>query len=276
MKSFLTNLPELTQRLITGIIGAFLLITGLVYSEWAYFAIFFFICMSCMLEFYKLLGIYGNQPLRTYGTINGLYIYTISFFVTSGHLEPKYLLTVFLGFSAVYLIKLYIKKDKHPFMNIGFTFLGIIYVGIPFSLLHSAVYFDGQYNFEVIVGSLLILWANDTGAYFAGKKFGHKKLFERVSPKKTWEGSIGGGLLAISMALFLAYLFGEVDYWKWVFFAILIAVAGTYGDLVESLFKRSMLIKDSGNSIPGHGGFLDRFDGLLITAPFIAAFMNLI
>ena len=182
---------------------------------------------------------------------------------------------IFISLSAVYLIKLYIKKDITPFTNIAFTFLGIIYVGIPFALLNLAIFYDNSYNYEIILGSLFMLWASDTGAYFAGKNFGRRKLFERVSPKKTWEGSVGGTIAAVSVGIVLSYYFTSMPIWKWIAISLIIVVAGTYGDLVESLFKRSIRIKDSGRSIPGHGGFLDRFDGLLIAAPFIVAFVRL-
>jgi phosphatidate cytidylyltransferase len=125
------------------------------------------------------------------------------------------------------------------------------------------------------MGMLLLLWASDTGAYFAGVRFGRTKLFERVSPKKSWEGSIGGALASGLTAAILCYFFTDVNPVHWVLLAIIMVVAGTYGDLVESLFKRSIAIKDSGSAIPGHGGFLDRFDGLLISAPFVAALFKL-
>jgi phosphatidate cytidylyltransferase len=271
----LTKLPELTQRIITGIVGSILIFLSLYYSEWTYFMLFFLICMLTSIEFYQLLGLGGNLPLRTYGTLNSLFIYSLTFFIARGDLEPKYYLLIFITASAIYLIKLYIKRDKTPFTNIAFTFLGIIYVGIPFALLNMATFFDRHYHYEVVFGCLLILWASDSGAYFAGKNFGRRKLFARVSPKKTWEGSIGGAILALCFGYALSFPFDIIPLWKWLCISLIIVVAGTYGDLVESLFKRSLLIKDSGQSLPGHGGFLDRFDGLLIAAPFIVAFLRL-
>ena len=122
---------------------------------------------------------------------------------------------------------------------------------------------------------VLIIWASDTGAYFAGITMGKKKLFKRVSPKKTWEGSIGGGIVALGMATLLAQYFHDLSLIQWLVAALIIAVAGIYGDLVESLFKRSIEIKDSGTSIPGHGGFLDRFDSLLLAIPFIVVFVEI-
>ena len=174
------------------------------------------------------------------------------------------------------MIKLYKKFERKPFTNIAFTFLGIFYVAVPFVLLNVAVFHEGRYNYEVILGALLILWASDTGAYFAGTRFGKRKLFERISPKKSWEGFVGGAVLALIFAWGCALYLHSLRPQDWMIVGVLIIVGGTFGDLIESLLKRSIEIKDSGDSLPGHGGFLDRFDGLLISAPFIAAYLELL
>jgi phosphatidate cytidylyltransferase len=128
----------------------------------------------------------------------------------------------------------------------------------------------------LVMGCLFLLWASDSGAYFAGTKFGKTKLFERVSPKKSWEGSMGGFAASMLVGVVLGRYFTSLPLWQWLVIGLIIVVAGTYGDLVESLFKRSIKIKDSGSIIPGHGGFLDRFDGLLLSVPFIVAFLKLV
>lgn len=252
-------------------------------SEWTYFAIFFGICLFSMVEFYRLLGVDGQFPLKTYGTVNGLLGFTLTFLIEKGALSDKYYLLIFISLSTGYLIILYEKKGLKPFINIAVTFLGIMYVALPYALLNLAAFYvsvsdesgEYRYQYEVIMGALFLLWASDSGAYFAGKAFGRRKLFERVSPKKTWEGVIGGALLAAFIAVLLARGYNTIEDWKWYCIAFIIVVGGTYGDLVESLFKRSIQIKDSGRAIPGHGGFLDRFDGLLFAAPFIVALVRL-
>lgn len=177
--------------------------------------------------------------------------------------------------SCIFFIKLYKKKEKKPFTNIAYTFLGIVYVALPFSLLHFVAFSPGHFSYQILLGCLLLQWSSDVGAYFAGVRFGKTKLFERVSPKKSWEGSIGGTLLALLMGFVLAQYFTDLLLWQWLSIAGIIVISGTYGDLVESLFKRSIEIKDSGASIPGHGGFLDRFDSLLLSVPFIIAFLKI-
>lgn len=266
---------NLTQRLITALLGATTIIFCIAFSEWTYFIIFLVICFFSLIEFYKLSGLDGMIPLKTFGTICGIAIYALSFFIERGDLPSRFYFLIFPLISGVYFIKLYKKTETKPFRNIAFTFLGIFYVVIPIALLHIASYEKGTYNFEILLGCLLILWASDTGAYFAGIRFGKRKLFERISPKKSWEGFIGGALWALVMAFGISHYFMTLSILQWMVICVLIIVGGTYGDLVESLFKRSIEIKDSGSSLPGHGGFLDRFDGLLITAPFIVAYIEI-
>ena len=275
MKAPLKNYNNLTQRIITGLLGSAFIIAGIVFSEWTYFAIFFFICIVSLWEFYGLAGLDGMIPQKSFGTLCGMIIFCLSFFIEQRSISYRYYFLIFPLLACVYMIKLYKKSERKPFTNIAFTFLGIFYVAIPFALLNIAAFENGYYNYEIMVGCLFILWASDTGAYFAGTRFGKRKLFERISPKKSWEGAVGGALLAFIFAFVIANYFATLAFWQWACIAIIIIIGGVFGDLVESLLKRSIEIKDSGDSLPGHGGFLDRFDGLLISAPFIVAFLEI-
>jgi phosphatidate cytidylyltransferase len=266
----------LAQRSITSLVGALLILAALIYSDWTYFLIFATILGISQMEFYKLSGLDGMLPLKTFGTILGLLIFALTFMVEKERLPHEYLFLIFPLVSLTFFIKLYKKTDKKPFTGIAYTYLGIFYVALPFSLLNLAVFsVDTVYHYEILVGCLLILWASDTGAYFAGTRFGKTKLFERVSPKKSWEGFLGGAFSALVVAFIISQYFIVIEDWKWLVIAGIIIIAGTYGDLVESLFKRSIEIKDSGSILPGHGGFMDRFDGLLLSAPFITAFLKI-
>lgn len=271
-----TSYPNLTQRFITAIAGVLVMISAIAWNEWAYFIVFFIICLFTLLEFYNLVGLDGKLPLKTFGSICGLSLYCVTFLIEMGVIGQRWFFLIFPLMSGVFLIKLYKKSEEKPFTNIAFTFLGIFYVAVPFSLLNLVSFCLGHYSYQIILGSLLILWASDTGAYFAGINFGKTKLFERVSPKKSWEGSVGGTLLAFAMAFGLSFYFEDLLQWHWFTISAIVVIVGTYGDLVESLFKRSMEVKDSSSVIPGHGGFLDRFDALLLSAPFIAAFLEII
>lgn len=275
VNSILKKYNNLTLRLITGILGSAAIITGVCLGEWTYFSIFFIICLFTLLEFYKLVGLDGMAPLKTYGTLCGVVIYCLSFFIERHSVPIHYYILIFPLISCVYIIKLYKKFERKPFTNIAFTFLGIFYVAIPFALLNVVVYDKGHYNYEIIFGLLFILWASDTGAYFAGTRFGKRKLFERISPKKSWEGFVGGAVLAFIFVYGLSLFFHSLSMEQWFIVGFIIIVGGAFGDLVESLLKRSIEIKDSGDALPGHGGFLDRFDGLLISTPFIVTYLEI-
>jgi phosphatidate cytidylyltransferase len=275
MKSPLTNLSNLQQRIIAAIAGIAIILSAILYSEWTFLLLFCAISILTQLEFYKLLGLDGNQPLTYYGTFCGVFINVITFLIEKELISFQNYFLISPMVTMIFFIKLYKKKDLKPFQNIAFTFLGILYVAVPFSLLSVLAMRGGIYNYEIILGSLFLLWATDVGAYFAGTYYGKRKLFERVSPKKSWEGAAGGALCAAIVAFVLGMYSKSYEAWEWYCIGVLIVVSGTLGDLVESLFKRSIAIKDSGSTIPGHGGFLDRFDGLLLSAPFIVTFVKI-
>lgn len=275
MKSPLNNLSNLQQRIIAAIFGVAIILSAILYSEWTFILLFSAISVLTQLEFYKLLGLDGNQPLTYYGTMCGVFINIITFLIEKEVVDFQNYFLISPLVTMIFFIKLYKKRDLKPFQNIAFTFLGIIYVALPFSLLSVLAMRGGKYNYEIVLGCLLLLWATDIGAYFAGTYFGKRKLFERVSPKKSWEGAAGGALFAAIVAFVLGVNFETHRPWEWYCIGALMVVSGTLGDLVESLFKRSIAIKDSGSTIPGHGGFLDRFDGLLLSTPFIVTFVKI-
>lgn len=275
MTSSISKYSNLTQRIVAGLLGSAGIIAAVCYSDWTYFLVFFIICLFSLLEFYKLATVDGVVPERVLGTAGGILVFVISFLVEKGQISAVWYTLIFPLMAMAYIIKLYKKEERKPFTNIAFTFLGVFYIAVPFALLNLAAFRTGTYNFQIIFGCLFILWASDTGAYFAGTYLGKTKLFERISPKKSWEGFFGGALLALVFALGIAHYFQSLSIVQWLVVWVIIMVGGTFGDLVESLLKRSIAIKDSGSSIPGHGGFLDRFDGLFLAAPFIAAYLRL-
>jgi phosphatidate cytidylyltransferase len=275
MNQKLASYSNLSQRIIAAIFGVTIIVSAVYYSSWTYILLFAIIGAFTQFEFYKLLGLDGNLPLSFYGTFCGVFLNVLTFLIEKNDLPVRdyYLISPLMAL--IFLIKLYKPNDSKPFMNIAFTFLGMIYVALPFSILTIIALPNQQYSYQIVLGCLFLLWASDTGAYFAGTKFGKTKLFERVSPKKSWEGSLGGFLFAMLVAYLLGLYFNDLEPWRWYVIGGIIVVAGTYGDLVESLFKRRISIKDSGSTIPGHGGFLDRFDGLLLAVPFIIAFTKM-
>ncbi|MBA4851214.1 phosphatidate cytidylyltransferase [Emticicia sp. BO119] len=275
MTQKLNQLSNLTQRIIAAVIGVTIILTAVLYSEWTFWILFLAISVLTQREFYKLLKLDANLPLTFYGTFCGIVLNALTFFIEKDMLSFKFYYIIVPLLTTTFFIKLYKKKDSKPFANLGYTFLGITYVAVPFALINELVLTDRGYEPKLILGCLFILWANDTGAYFAGRFLGKRKLFERVSPKKTWEGFFGGAILGLVIAFILTQYFDCILPWQWYGIAVIISVTGTLGDLVESLFKRSIAIKDSGSVIPGHGGFLDRFDGLLLSMPFIVTFLKI-
>lgn len=240
---------------------------------------FFYLALSLitLLEFFKLVKASGIRPHRNIGFIAAALI----FLITAGYhylqFETKYLFLIIPLVFSVFISELY-KKEKIPFANISYTFVGFIYITVPFCFFHAMGFLSQWeiYDYRFPLAFLLMLWGNDTGAYIFGVKFGKRKLFERHSPKKSWEGFFGGMFTSVLIALIFSSYYTSLNSYAWVGMAILIAGFGTLGDLIESMLKRSLDTKDSGSFLPGHGGFLDRFDGLLLAAPVVYAYLYLI
>lgn len=265
-------------RAITGLFFVAVML-GSFFAGSVTFTVFYgLLSLLCLQEFYNLLKKSGQQPNMFTGLLNGACIYAA--FAASFYFDTvlihKIIFLLVLPLTAVFVQELY-KKSEQPFANMGYTFLGLIITIIPFTFFHTLAFVtNAGFNFHIPMGFLLMLWANDTGAYLVGRQFGRTKLFERHSPKKTWEGFIGGILISALAGYVISLYFTELPWRNWVSVAIIIGVVGTAGDLVESMFKRSINIKDSGGILPGHGGLLDRFDGLLLSAPVVFVYLYLI
>lgn len=269
-------MSNLAQRILTAIVGASLLISAIVYSETTCLLILLLIAVLSLVEFYRLATGDGIRPQTSFGLLIAGIVFAPALLNTFGialNLLPLLIITPFI----IFIRELYTGAEK-PFHNIAFTLLGLIYLVAPLFLFYLFS-FQGadpsHYHWENILGYFFILWASDTGAYFVGRYLGKHKLFERISPKKTWEGWFGGLVLAFIVAGIVAGYYTNIQRTDWYVIAGLIVVTGSLGDLVESLFKRSIHIKDSGGLLPGHGGFLDRFDGLYISAPFVFTYLLL-
>lgn len=156
---------------------------------------------------------------------------------------------------------------KNPFPNIGMYYLSVFYLAIPLVLLIMLANQNG-YHPNRVLGLLLLVWTNDTGAYLFGKRFGRNKLFLRISPNKTWEGTLGGAVFALLMAWGLSVAWSDFTLSQWLALGVVAALGSNIGDLVESMLKRSVGVKDSGSIMPGHGGILDRFDAFVFCLPF--------
>jgi phosphatidate cytidylyltransferase len=273
-------------RAITGFFFIIVMIASTLLGTYVFSLFYLVLASFCLYEFYKLIKQNTAQPSIIAGLTYGAFLFagTALFFypeqftspaLSGNHAVIKLLLLIPLAGAAVFIQELY-KKTPAPFSNIAFTFLGIIFAVIPFAFFHALAFISGNFNFHIPLAFLIILWSNDTGAYLVGSKMGKTKLFERHSPKKTYEGLIGGIIISAIAALILGHFYTELTWKQWVTISILISCFGTMGDLVESMFKRSINVKDSGGILPGHGGLLDRFDGLLMAAPIVYVYLYFI
>lgn len=183
----------------------------------------------------------------------------------------------------IFLLYSYIKElyaqHPNPVVNLGATMLSQMYIVLPLSLINVLAFkdfscFSGEAPYYAIPLAIYIfIWANDTGAYLSGSLLGKHKLFPRISPKKSWEGSIGGALLTAGCAVAIAHFYAFMNVWQWIGMALVVVVFGTFGDLTESMIKRQLGIKDSGNMLPGHGGILDRLDSMLFAIPAVMVYI---
>lgn len=268
-------LNNLQQRVLTGVLGGAAFIGAIYWNEWSYFLLFLALTVLGLLEFYRLLSNSGFQPNRAIGALLGLGLYLLGFGVEKAFISKDWLFLLPPVMLVAMLAELYRKKEQ-PFTNIALTLVGVFYIAAPFTLLHAIAFLPDRYSGQIILGIMFLIWASDSGAYFAGKTFGKHKLFPRISPGKTWEGWVGGTVLALVIGWVLAQFFTDLVLWQWLGVAALVSVFGVLGDLVESMLKRSLHVKDSGTLIPGHGGILDRFDSLILVIPFLAAFLELV
>lgn len=243
-------------------------------------AFLLFVNAGCTFEFFRMVKTQGARPSRVLGYIFSL---TAMLLVIAIPLVDNPLLGFGLVFGSFALfpmcfalsaiVQLWRQSDQ-PFRDAAYSMVPLLYIGLPLSLMLALVPDAGA---RVVLMLVLMVWLNDSGAYIGGSLFGKHKMWERHSPGKTWEGTAFGVLVTVLVAVFVGpWIQPAVAWYHWLALGLICSVIDTLGDLVESMLKRSVGMKDSGNIMPGHGGFLDRFDSLLIIMPFAFAYINLI
>lgn len=260
------------QRSITGVLYVVVLLGMTFYNPITLGILFLVMTTIACNEFYTIAIKGDNFPQKFAGIATAVLSFGLSFMVAFYELPVKYLSLLIVAVFLIFIAELYRKKNN-PFRQIAFTLLGVLWIGLPLSLIPFLVSLKGGFNPEILAGCFYLVWANDTGAYLTGRKFGKHKLFERISPKKTWEGAVGGVILALALCYPIAQYYTVLPLIDWAVLGVLVALTGNFGDLVESLYKRSKNIKDSGTILPGHGGILDRIDSLLLVIPFVFVYL---
>ncbi len=277
MKNFIT-------RTITGILFVAIMVTGICLRGDAMILLFALITGLTLWEFTGLVNehVADTTVNRFITTAAGVYLFLAFAGYCTGIVPPSAFIPYLLTLIYLFISELYLKQ-KNPIQDWAYTMLSQLYVALPFSMINVLSFqadpLTGQiaYHWLLPMSVFIFLWANDTGAYCAGSLFGRHKLFPRVSPGKTWEGSIGGAVIVLIIAAVISHFAGsdaslstlnaQLSTLKWLGLGLVVVFFGTWGDLVESLFKRTLGIKDSGNILPGHGGMLDRFDSSLMAIP---------
>lgn len=271
------------QRAITGVIFVGVLIGCILWGPISFSLLFALISALTIHEFGTIVGkqqdVEINKPICM---LAGIFLFFGFAYlgVMPGQTEvliPYLFLIIYLLVSELYL------KKKNPLNNWAYAMMSQIYIALSFAMLNVLAYhstgtspYNVQYNPILPLSIFIFTWINDTGAYCTGMLFGKHRLFERISPKKSWEGSIGGGIFSVIAAVVMAHCFPFMSLGIWIGLALTVVVFGTLGDLTESLLKRTLGIKDSGNILPGHGGMLDRFDSTLMAVPAAVVYLYVV
>ncbi len=261
-------MTNLLRRATSGFIYAVLFITAIMYSKESYIILISFFGLISLREFFKLLK-FNNYViyLLFIGLIFLPYLPIDTFFI-------KLLLALSLSGSVQLLFNLLFKRKKYPSNSIQKFDICVRYLLFSFTFLILLPFVSGVYEQSVILTLIILIWVNDSFAFFVGKNLGKRKLFESVSPKKTIEGFFGGVLFSLIAAFILSYFCDFLSLTNLIVISLIASILGTAGDLVESKFKRQANTKDSGNIMPGHGGILDRLDSLLFVAPFVYLYIH--
>jgi phosphatidate cytidylyltransferase len=262
-------LKNLLVRTATGIIFVGVMVSAICYSSFSFLVLFGLITGLTVWEFTGLMKNYEESSMqRVINVIEGVYLFTASFLYANGFVDSKIFLPYLLLLMLSMIGELFYKAPN-PINNFAFSFLTQIYCAGSFSLLNfiGATPDGGIYSPILVLALFIFIWINDTGAYVVGSMIGKNRMFERISPKKSWEGFFGGLIFVLAASLLFAWYEPTINHYQWLGLAATIVIFGTLGDLVESLIKRTLKVKDSGNILPGHGGMLDRFDSIIMAIP---------
>ena len=275
MESKRMQMPNAVVRALSGALFVVVIVGCLLLGMSTFCVLFCVVAALLLNEFNSLLEDHDlAQVNNTVSVVSGVYLFIAFFLYCSGSAGPAVFAPYLLSLIFVLVSGLYFKQPD-PIKTWAYTFAGHLYIALPIALLNSLA-FNPIYSPTLPLAVFVFLWLNDTGAYCFGCSLGRKipyKLFPSISPKKSWVGSVGGGIVVLLGAWIFSIIYGILIFWLGL--GLIVCVFGTWGDLVESQLKRTIGIKDSGRFLPGHGGVLDRFDSALLAIPAATAYVLL-
>jgi phosphatidate cytidylyltransferase len=279
------NLKTLGIRSLSATVFVIVLLGSVIWNYYSFSIFFFSVSLIGLNEFYKISEKLEVKPFKLIGFICACLLYVsfvnFSFLFQDSKIKNYLIYCIAIIPFALFTTALFSKKEK-PLTNFMYTLAGIVYTVLPFALLNQLVVTKdnnsliSNYNPILILGIILLIWSNDTFAYLGGSLFGKNKMIARISPGKTWEGTIFGVLLTFVLSFLIKKFIIKTEDNSWLILGIAVPILATIGDLVESMLKRQAGVKDSGNIMPGHGGILDRFDSLIFVSPFVYVFFKLL
>jgi len=257
------------KRALTGASVVLAVVASIVVHPYAFLGLFVIGTFLLIKELEDMLCKTRNTFLFVTSAVLGIGIFVMSFLFFYNGMPSKWMLLLIFPLWALFLFVLF-NRFENPFRKVAYYLLIAIYISMPMFSLNILAFSEGSYSPYLLLSFFIMVWVNDTGAYIVGVNFGKHRLFERISPKKSWEGFWGGLVLTVFVAYLLHDWVGQGSLVLWLVSGFMVSVFATLGDLVESMLKRSVNIKDSGKILPGHGGVLDRFDGALFAAPVMS------
>ncbi|HZW63261.1 MAG TPA: phosphatidate cytidylyltransferase [Flavobacteriaceae bacterium] len=268
-------MKEVLTRSLSGLIYITLLILCL-NNAYALLVLLFVFGLLTLAEFNKLIQLKAFVPYVVFTLLYLVFGY-LQFFTSlnKGITEATQILHVLTVFVQLFLIKDLFSENQIPLFASKRYLLTTFYISSAFVFMFLIANFNGVFTPEILLGTFILIWTNDTFAFLVGKNFGKQKLFKKISPKKTVEGFLGGLFFSCVASYFIATFTETLNFTHWLALSIIICVFGTLGDLIESKFKRQAQVKDSGIIMPGHGGILDRMDSIIFAAPFVYLFLRL-
>ena len=265
------------KRALSGIVFVSVLIFSILYSKISFISLFFLLMLVCIFEFKRMIKLKSIFPyligILAFVFGNILNVEDVPSKLIFQYAGVVLFLVIFITFASI----LFAKKEE-VISHLGKIFLTVVYIVVPFTLIVQIPFLNSTFNYvnSTILGVFILIWTSDSFAFIIGKNFGKHKLLERISPNKTIEGFFGGLIFTFLVSFILANQFTTLSLVQWLVIAGIVSIFGVLGDLIESMFKRQAGVKDSSNFIPGHGGFLDRFDSVIFAAPFIFIYLQLV